>query len=138
MPSRRLPLLLILAVVAISAGAAVASGASFVTTSSTSVQASTSALSSDTMTLNDGDDQAAVAGTAVAVAPSVAVEDRNGNPVSGLTVTFTVTGGGGSPPVATAVTGDDGIATVASWTLGSTPGTNTLRGDAAPVSPARR
>jgi adhesin/invasin len=120
-------MLLVLAVVAISAGAAVASGASFVTTSSTSVQASTSALSSDEMTMNgDLDDQIAVAGIAVPLAPSVAVEDGNGNPVSGLTVTFAVTGGGGRMTGSTAVTDDDGIATVGSWTLGSTPGKNTL------------
>ena len=55
--------------------------------------------------------------------------DSSGNPVSGLTVTFTVTSGGGSITGGTDVTGDDGIAEVGSWTLGSTPGANTLQRD---------
>ncbi len=131
---RRLQLLLALAVVAAALGAVTASGASFVSASTTTVQASTSALSRDTATVYAGDGQSAVAGTAVADAPAVYVEDGSGNPVAGLTVTFVVTGGLGSITGATAVTGDDGVAAVGSWTLGSTPGTNTLRATCAGVS----
>jgi hypothetical protein len=58
--------------------------------------------------------------------PSVIVHDASGNPVAGVRVTFAVTAGGGS------VTGDhptsdaSGVATVGSWTLGSSSATNTL------------
>ncbi len=130
---RRLQLLLALAVVATALGAVTASGASFVSQSSTAVQASASALSSDTLTIVAGDGQTAIAGTAVAIAPSVQILDGGGNPVSGLTVKFTPVTGGGSVTGATAVTGDDGMATVGSWTLGSAAGANTLQAACAGV-----
>jgi hypothetical protein len=71
--------------------------------------------------------------------PAVRAYDRNGDPVVGATVRFSVTGGdgsiaapscsssGGSLLCQTAITGDDGIARagVATWTLGN-PGTNTV------------
>lgn len=57
---------------------------------------------------------------------SVVVLDRNGVGVRGVEVTFEVTSGGGSIAVRTVVTGPDGIATVGSWTLGTSPGANTL------------
>ncbi len=55
---------------------------------------------------------------------SVTVKDRQGNPVSGITVTFsasagTVTGG-------TQVTNASGVATIGSWTLPATSGTASL------------
>lgn len=76
--------------------------------------------------LNAGNGQSVTAGSAVPVLPSVLVTDINGTPVSGLTVTFAVTGGGGSITGASAVTNGSGIAAVGSWTLGTTAGTNTL------------
>jgi adhesin/invasin len=76
--------------------------------------------------INAGDGQSATVGTAVAVAPSVAVTDQFGNPVSGVTVTFAVTSGGGSVTLATPLTDAGGIATVGSWTLGTSVGQNTL------------
>ena len=78
------------------------------------------------VTKNAGDNQTATAGTAVPVLPSVIVQDQAFNPVSGYTVTFSVSGGGGSITGATAVSNASGIATVGSWTLGAVPGPNTL------------
>lgn len=130
---RRLQMLLALAVVATALGAVTASGASFVSRSSTTVRASTSTLSSDTLSIAGGDGQQAIAGTAVAIAPSVRVEDGSGNPVSGLTVLFAVASGGGSLTGDSVVTGGDGVATVGSWTLGSAAGANTLRATCAGV-----
>ena len=75
---------------------------------------------------NGGNNQSAVAGSAVATNPSVVVRDANGNPVSGVSVTFTVTGGGGSVTGGAQTTNASGIATVGGWTLGATVGTNTL------------
>jgi adhesin/invasin len=78
------------------------------------------------MALHLGDGQSAPVGTAVAVPPSVLVTDAHGNPVAGVSVTFAVTGGGGSLTGETATTDASGIATVGSWTLGTTAGSNTL------------
>jgi hypothetical protein len=77
-------------------------------------------------TIFAGNNQTGAAGAAVPTRPSVRVVDAFGNPVAGATVTFTVTTGGGSVTAATVSTGPDGVATVGSWTLGATPGANTL------------
>jgi adhesin/invasin len=76
--------------------------------------------------LNAGDAQTATAGSAVAVAPSVIVKDASNNPVSGVSVTFAVASGGGSVVGGSATTNASGIATVTSWTLGTTAGANSL------------
>ncbi|WP_321506751.1 PEGA domain-containing protein [uncultured Methanoregula sp.] len=78
-----------------------------------------------TIAINAGGTQSATAGNAVTTLPSVLVTDGT-NPVSGVTVTFVVASGGGSVTGGTATTGSNGIATVGSWTLGTTPGMNTL------------
>ncbi|MBL0170617.1 MAG: Ig-like domain-containing protein [Gemmatimonadaceae bacterium] len=73
--------------------------------------------------------QSAVAGSAVAAPPSVRVADASNNPVSGVSVTFTTTVGGGtlSPPSPAIVsTNALGIATLTSWTLGTTVGANAV------------
>ncbi|HUQ48376.1 MAG TPA: hypothetical protein VM053_09060 [Gemmatimonadaceae bacterium] len=75
---------------------------------------------------NSGDGQTAIAGSAVAIPPSVLVQDATGNPISGASVTFTVAGGGGSVTGGAAVTNSSGIATVGSWTLGPIVGANSL------------
>jgi hypothetical protein len=78
------------------------------------------------ISVNAGNNQNATAGTVVAVPPSAKVTDANGNVVSGAGVTFTVASGGGSITGGAATTNASGIATVGSWTLGATAGTNTL------------
>jgi adhesin/invasin len=54
------------------------------------------------------------------------VRDADGNPLGGIPVTFTVTGGAGTVSDNTPVTGSDGVATVGEWKLGTTTGDNTL------------
>ena len=76
--------------------------------------------------LLEGDDQTAPAGTAVTVRPAVRVTNDLGQPVAGFVVTFVVTGGGGSVQGASQTTNSDGVARVGEWTLGPTPGANTL------------
>ena len=83
---------------------------------------------------NAGDNQSAVAGSAVPIPPSVIVKDANGNPVSGVSVSFAVASGGGSVTGATASTNAAGIATVGSWTLGTVAGTNTLNATSGTLS----
>jgi adhesin/invasin len=77
--------------------------------------------------LNAGNNQTATVNTTVATAPSVIVRDQFNNPVAGHTVTFTVTGGGGSISPASPAnvqTNASGVASITSWTLGTTAGTN--------------
>jgi hypothetical protein len=76
--------------------------------------------------VNAGNGQSATVGTAVAIPPSVIVRDGSSNPVSGVSVTFAVASGGGSATGLSATTNGAGIATVGSWTLGTTAGPNTL------------
>jgi len=74
-----------------------------------------------------GGGESAVVGTAVATPPGVLVRDADGNPLSGIPVSFKVTGGGGSATGRAPVTGSDGVATVGGWTLGQKAGANTLQ-----------
>src|SRR5256712_3065791 len=70
--------------------------------------------------------QSAPAGSAVSSPPAVTVHDASGNPVAGVTVTFTPAAGSGSVTGGTQTTNASGIATVGSWTLSTTAGTNTV------------
>ena len=54
----------------------------------------------------------------VTQAPAVLVRDASGNPVEGVTVTFTVTAGAGSVTGSPAVTDARGVARSGAWTLG--------------------
>ncbi|HVH68130.1 MAG TPA: Ig-like domain-containing protein, partial [Gemmatimonadales bacterium] len=78
------------------------------------------------MAVNAGNNQTATAGAAVPIPPSVIVSDASGNPVAGVAVTFAVASGGGSVTGASQTTNASGVATVGSWTLGTTAGSNTL------------
>jgi alpha-tubulin suppressor-like RCC1 family protein len=78
-----------------------------------------------------GNNQSAGLGAPVATPPSVKVTDADANPVSGVSVTFAVASGGGSITGADQSTNASGIATVGSWTLGPSAGSNTLIANAA-------
>jgi len=81
------------------------------------------------VTVNGGNGQSAIVGTSVGTPPSALVRDAHNNPVAGTNVTFTVTGGGGTTTPAsgsTIATGALGIASLTSWTLGTTSGANSL------------
>lgn len=82
--------------------------------------------------INAGNNQTAVAGTAVPIRPWVQVTDIDGNGVPGVAVNFTVLSGGGSVTGASVTTDANGLAQAGSWTLGNV-GTNTLRAQAAGV-----
>ncbi|MFI5311184.1 MAG: beta strand repeat-containing protein, partial [Gemmatimonadales bacterium] len=73
-----------------------------------------------------GDLQTATVTTSVAIAPSVRIADALGNGIAGVSVTFSVTAGGGSATGTTVVTNAVGIAAVGSWTMGAAFGANTL------------
>jgi hypothetical protein len=77
--------------------------------------------------INAGNNQNATIGTAVAIAPSVIIQDANSNPVAGVSVTFAPAAGSGSLSASGVVTTNaSGIATSPAWTLGTTAGPNTL------------
>jgi adhesin/invasin len=124
--SRRLWILAVLALVAVATAGAALSNGSFTTASTTSIQATSSPITMDTISVEAGNGQSATVGAAVAVAPKVHVTDKNGNPVSGMAVTFSVASGGGSATSVNATTNASGFASVGSWTLGTTAGANTL------------
>ena len=86
-----------------------------------------------TMTKHAGDNQTGSFGGPVPIRPAVRVTDQYGNPVANVRVTFTVESGGGSVSGAEPLTDAQGIATVGSWTLGST-GTQSLRASATGLS----
>jgi hypothetical protein len=83
-----------------------------------------------------GNGQTAFVDSAVAIAPEVLVVDFSGNPVAGVQVDFVVTGGGGNVTGGTAFTDSLGHAAVGSWTMGSSPGPNTLEAQVSGVSSA--
>jgi hypothetical protein len=87
-----------------------------------------------TIAIRAGDGQTARAGSDVAVRPSVIVTDGAGQPVQGVAVTFVVTSGGGYVSGGSRTSGSNGVASAVAWTLGRTPGTNTLRASAAGIT----
>lgn len=80
-----------------------------------------------TVAIAGGQNQGAMVGTAVPTAPSVVVRSGAGTPLAGISVTFTVTAGGGTVANATVTTNASGIASAGSWVMGPTSGPNTLR-----------
>lgn len=97
---------------------ATASGLTAATSSSFNVAAG----GASTLTAVNSVPATTTVGSAVSPAPSVKLTDAGGNPVSGVTVTFS-TVGGGSVSGGSQVTDAQGIATVGGWTIGSTVGT---------------
>jgi hypothetical protein len=87
------------------------------------------------MTANSPTAQTALAGSAVAAPPSVTLRTPNGHLFSGLPVNFAITSGGGSVTAASTSTDLSGVATLGSWTLGGTPGPNTVNATATPPHP---
>ena len=78
------------------------------------------------LTKGPGDGQFRQPGEMVSPLPSVTVIDAVGNAVAGATVTFAITSGGGSATGLVQTTNAQGVATVGSWTLGTTAGENRM------------
>ncbi|HUQ98276.1 MAG TPA: Ig-like domain-containing protein [Gemmatimonadaceae bacterium] len=79
-----------------------------------------------TLTANSPTSLTGTAGGAVGNPPSVVVKDQNGSPLAGAPVSFSVLTGGGLVSTPTVTTDANGVATVGTWTLGQTAGSNTL------------
>ena len=78
-----------------------------------------------TLALVSGNSQSGAVGTALSSPFVVEVTDTHGNPVSGTSVTFAVTAGGGTLSSGTVSTNSQGQAT-STLTLGAVAGTNTV------------
>ncbi len=98
------------------------SGLSGVTSGTVAMTAGPAAL----LVANSTTSQSALVGQPVPTKPSVKVTDLDGNPVSGVNVTFAITSGNGSMTGGAQVTNGAGVATVGSWTADANPGTNTM------------
>ncbi len=85
------------------------------------------AASAASVSVAGGNNQSVTVGRPVAVEPSVRVVDAFGNPIGGVEVVFDVISGGGTAVSRRPLTNANGVAEVGGWTLGDTPGTNTLR-----------
>ena len=68
----------------------------------------------------------ATAGLALAAAPTFSVKDANGKILGGVSVTVTVTAGGGTLANAPTSTTSDSPTSIGTWTLGKTAGVNTV------------
>lgn len=78
---------------------------------------------------NQTNNQSAMFGTAVRNAPQLKVTDASGDPVAGVSVTFSITSGNGTVggnATATVTTDANGVATAPAWVLGPDLGENTL------------
>lgn len=78
--------------------------------------------------------QMASVGSVASSAVSVRVLDGFRNPVGGVSVSFTVTAGGGAIEHSDGVTDSTGTVTVGKWTLGPVDGVQTLRAQAGGMS----
>lgn len=79
-----------------------------------------------TVTANGTFPTSAVIASPINPSPSVVVRNSRGAPLPNVRVTFTVTAGNGLVLGASQLTDASGIATVDGWTLGDTPGVQTL------------
>ena len=86
------------------------------------------------LAIHSGDGQTARTGAAAAEPVRVRVTAQSGTGLSGVTVGFEVTAGGGSVPSSTAVTDANGIASPGRWTMGA-PGPQELRASVAGLDP---
>lgn len=98
----------------------------------TAMAFSASQLAPASLSKTSGDAQTGIVRTALATPLAVTVRDGRGLPMSGTTVTFAVTGGGGSVSVGSAATNSAGVAS-SILTLGSVAGANSVRATVAGV-----
>jgi adhesin/invasin len=79
-----------------------------------------------TAAVSSGNGQSARVTANVATTPTVLITDTFGNPISGVTVTFSGLTGGGSTTGTSVPTNASGLATMGSWTMGGTAADDAL------------
>lgn len=87
---------------------------------------STGGGSATNLVLVSGNNQTGTAGTALSAPLTVRVTDSGANAVAGVSVTFTVTAGGGAVSASSVATNSSGLAST-TLTLGSAAGTNNVQ-----------
>jgi hypothetical protein len=97
------------------------------------VQAPPPPVTFNTVVLASGNNQSGTTGKTLALPLVVEVQDSNGNPVSGITVTFIVTVGGGTLSATQVATDSTGSASSV-LSLGAAAGANTVTASASNVS----
>lgn len=78
-----------------------------------------------TVTIVSGDQQTTTAGAALAAPFVVTIDDQNGDPMSGVTVTWAITSGSGSLSATSSVSDSNGDAQ-STYTAGTEAGTATV------------
>lgn len=91
-----------------------------------SVQATPGPATSAARAANVPQTQNVAPSAAVAIPPAIVVTDQYGNPIQGVPVQFAAAAGSGIITGGVQSTNAQGVATVGSWTVGSTTGTQTL------------
>lgn len=102
--------------------------------SSTNSSSSSAAVASKVM-ITGGNQQIGEVATTLPTALSVQVTTSSGQALSGVSVTWAVTAGGGSLTPSSSTTDSNGTATT-QWKLGTTSGTNTATATVASLAPA--
>ena len=87
-----------------------------------------------TLTIQDGNAQSGVVGTALAVPLAVVVTDNKGNTIAGTRVDWDVAPGSGTVAPTSSTTNARGVATTV-WTLGTTAGTGRMTAQVNGVTP---
>ncbi len=82
-----------------------------------------------------GLDQEATVGKPVPIPPAIQVLNKKGKPMRGQEVLFSVSSGGGQVSVPSVMTGEDGIARVGAWILGTTAGVQALQAQVTELPP---
>lgn len=82
-----------------------------------------------------GDNQVAAVSSQVATRPAVVVRDAHSKPVAGVKVVFSIETGAGVITDPESTTDASGIARVGSWTLGASPGLNSLKATVSGLNP---
>ena len=102
--------------------------------SGTAVFNITAGAAPDSLTQVSGDTQSGTPGNALANPFVVEVKDADGEPIEGISVTFSVTAGGGSLSARNVPADEDGRAET-TLTLGSEPGVNSVQASVPGVDP---
>jgi hypothetical protein len=103
--------------------------------SASTMFAATAAVTSPPFVKFEGDGQLGLVGTAINIVPAVKVQNEAGVGIPGTSVTFTVTGGGGSVTGGSVTTDAQGIARPTNWTLGASAGANTIEATSGVFTP---
>ncbi len=103
-------------------------------TSATSTSVTITAAAAATLSVASGNNQTSVVAQILGTPLAVLVTDQYGNPVPSVSVTWGIASGGGSLGSLTSQTNSSGLATNASWTLGTGAGAQSVTATVAGIT----